>query len=443
MMKEMEIRLMKKFEGSNGYERRNRKYDNFDKKEVICYRCKEKEHYASKCENRRDIKCNICEKMGHYARMCREKNQSGYNTKNNKKHLNYIGIHSSEGSRILDDEFLSDKDEEKRFYPISTRSQKYENAGTNTRRNKTDNFQKGKMDKLAENDKRRLNSESRRELELLDEDSEDEVMANTGNKRMNVIKKALEGKRKKNKCKRCGGIGHFVSDCLTLTEGKRKWYGEERQRNKEKRKEKLKKYVGFEEEFDIMSSPCGLTVSQAMKFIPAYRKHVKRVFRKGKQGENINYIKSSEGKRSSVMRCNAGMEGKVVEAIIDSGAEITAMSRGLMEKLGYEIEKPSNIIIKSANDQKERSLGIIKRVEILLEGEEVTTDMEVIENSDELLILGNDWIKRNVKNIDIDKGEMRIKGKYGIQVIPIEFTRETDDEEEEYESEEDMREAYC
>src|SRR4051795_5366911 len=139
------------------------------------------------------------------------------------------------------------------------------------------------MDKLAENDKRRLNSESRRELKLLDEENEDEVMANTGNKRMNAIKKALEGKRKKNKCKRCGGIGHFVSDCSTLTEGERKWYGKERQQNKEKRKGKSKKYVEFEEEFDIMSSPCRLTVSQAMKFIPAYKKHIKRIFRKGKR----------------------------------------------------------------------------------------------------------------------------------------------------------------
>ena len=50
-----------------------------------------------------------------------------------------------------------------------------------------------------------------------------------------------------------------------------------------------------------------------------------------------------------------------------------------------------------------------------MEGEEVITDMEVIENLVELLILGNDWIKRNVKNIDIENGEMRIKGKYGIQ----------------------------
>src|SRR4051812_14721268 len=115
------------------------------------------------------------------------------------------------------------------------------------------------MDKLAENDKRKLNSESRRELDLLDEDSEDKVMANVKNKRMDVIKKALEGKKKKNKCKRCGGIGHFVSDCPTLTEGEKKWYGEERQQNKEKRKRKLKRYVKFEEEFDIMSSPCGLT----------------------------------------------------------------------------------------------------------------------------------------------------------------------------------------
>src|SRR5256714_1698814 len=224
MMKEMEIQLMKKFEGSNGYEKRNRRYDNFDKKEIICYRCREKGHYASECGNKRDIKCNICGKMGHYARMCREKNQSGYNSKNNKRHLNYIGIHSSERSRILDDEFSSDEDEEKRFYSILTRNQKYGNAGTNTRRNKTDNFQQRKMDKLVENDKRRLNSESRRELELLDEDSEDEVMTDTGNKRLNGIKRALEAKRKKNRCKRCGGIGHFVPDCPTLTEKERKWH---------------------------------------------------------------------------------------------------------------------------------------------------------------------------------------------------------------------------
>src|SRR4051794_6348100 len=95
------------------------------------------------CKNRRveeEIRCYSCEKMGHYAKKCKEKNQSVYNTKNNNRHLNYIGIHYNEGSRILDNKSSSDEDNEKRFYSISTRSHKYENARTNTRKNKTDNF---------------------------------------------------------------------------------------------------------------------------------------------------------------------------------------------------------------------------------------------------------------------------------------------------------------
>src|SRR5437763_15178946 len=103
----------------------------------------------------------------------------------------------------------------------------------------------------------------------------------------------------------------------------------------------------------------GHVPSKYQHCIPAYKKHVKRVFKKGKQGENVNYIKSSEGERSMAMRCNAGIEGRVIEAIIDSEAEVTAMSRGLMDKLGYEIDEPSNIIIKSANGQRNRSLGRI------------------------------------------------------------------------------------
>src|SRR3954452_19060239 len=102
-MDEMKIQLIQISGGNNEYERKNRRYNNFDKKEIICYKCNEKGHIATNCKNRRDIKCYICEKMGHYASTCREKNQLEYNTKNNKRRLNYIGIHFSEGSRILDD----------------------------------------------------------------------------------------------------------------------------------------------------------------------------------------------------------------------------------------------------------------------------------------------------------------------------------------------------
>src|SRR5207248_10764204 len=94
-------------------------------------------------------------------------------------HLNYLGIDSSERSEIpTKGEFSSDEDYERRFYPVSTRSQeKYRNARTN-KRNKLDNNEYWRINKLAEQNNRRLNSESQKELKLQNDenDSSDDDM---------------------------------------------------------------------------------------------------------------------------------------------------------------------------------------------------------------------------------------------------------------------------
>src|SRR5207248_6458109 len=48
MMKEMKIQLMKSFNGGNSYEKRNRGYNNNNRREIICYRCRKKGHFSSK-----------------------------------------------------------------------------------------------------------------------------------------------------------------------------------------------------------------------------------------------------------------------------------------------------------------------------------------------------------------------------------------------------------
>ena len=131
MMKEMKIQLMKSFNGGNSYEKRDRGYNNNNRREITCYKCGKKGHYSSNCEEEGEMKCYNCGKNGHMAKVCKNKgNQTGYSAKNRERNLNYIGIHSSEGRRIWEDESSSDEDDEKRVYPISTRKQKYENAGT-------------------------------------------------------------------------------------------------------------------------------------------------------------------------------------------------------------------------------------------------------------------------------------------------------------------------
>src|SRR5256886_13686782 len=49
-MKEMKIQFMKSFNGGNSYEKRDRGYNNNNRREITCYRCGKKGHYASNCE---------------------------------------------------------------------------------------------------------------------------------------------------------------------------------------------------------------------------------------------------------------------------------------------------------------------------------------------------------------------------------------------------------
>src|SRR5437764_6846643 len=277
MFKEMKIQLLQEVRGNNSY--RNTGYRN--NREVICYKCGKKGHYSPNCREKetQEKKCYTCGSKNHLARECNnrgnqrdnirnntrrnERNNNRDNSKNNECHLNYLGIDSSERREIpTEGEFSSDEDYERRFYPVSTRSQeKYRNARTN-KRDKLDNNEYQRIDKLAEQNNRRLNSESQKELELQNDenDSSDEdmdsqrepVKDNEMNKRNNAIMKALETKRRKNKCKKCGGIGHFIPDCPTLTEGEKEWNEKVRQQNREKRKEISKKHVEFEGEFDIL-----------------------------------------------------------------------------------------------------------------------------------------------------------------------------------------------
>src|SRR6266487_2490255 len=69
-MKEMKIQLMKSYNGGNNYEKRDRGYNNSNRREIACYRCGEKGHYASNCEREGEVKCYKCGKNGHMVKAC-------------------------------------------------------------------------------------------------------------------------------------------------------------------------------------------------------------------------------------------------------------------------------------------------------------------------------------------------------------------------------------
>src|SRR5437588_8529885 len=129
------FQLLQEVRGNNSY--RNTGYRN--NREVICYKCGKKGHYAPNCweEKTQEKKCYTCGSKNHLARESNNRgnqrdntrnntrsnvrNNNRDNLRNNERHLNYLGIDSSEGSEIpTEGESSSDEDNERRFYPVST-----------------------------------------------------------------------------------------------------------------------------------------------------------------------------------------------------------------------------------------------------------------------------------------------------------------------------------
>ena len=140
--------------------------------EKKCYTCGSKNHLARECNNRGNQRDNTRNNTRNNTRS-NERNNNRNNSRNNERHLNYLGMDSSEGNEIpTEGEFSSDEDYERRFYPVSTRSQgKYRNARTN-KRDKLDNNEYQRIDKLVEQNNRRLNSESQKELKLQNDEND-------------------------------------------------------------------------------------------------------------------------------------------------------------------------------------------------------------------------------------------------------------------------------
>ena len=157
--------------------------------------------------------------------------------------------------------------------------------------------------------------------------------------------------------------------------------------------------------------------------------------------KKVNYFGKEEKQNTMAMKCRGEVEGIKLNVIIDSGAANCVMTSKLMEKLEYDIDRPSKLIAVTANGTRIQSLGEID-IELYLEDEPVKATVQVIESKDETLILGNDWLQKMKTIIDWREKMMSIKNQGEHIDIPVEIMMEdydseedeSDDEEYEYEN---------
>src|SRR5579864_8585536 len=103
------------------------------------------------------------------------------------------------------------------------------------------------------------------------------------------------------------------------------------------------------------------------------------------------------------------------------------------------------MVITTANGARTRSLGIVDKIPIVVGKIEIPTSFQVLESKDEILILGNDWLRETSAVMNWNQSTLTIlKGNYSIR-IPVTFTKtakvttqedeELEDDYDEYEEE--------
>ena len=122
---------------------------------------------------------------------------------------------------------------------------------------------------------------------------------------------------------------------------------------------------------------------------------MQRALRRTRDKDSIkeaNYVESDEDEFTTAAKCSLRITNQVVSAIVDSGVATSIITHKLLKRLGYNITRPSRLIVVTANGAHTRSLGIADNVLITIGQARIMTSFQVLESKDEVLILGNNWL---------------------------------------------------
>src|SRR3954447_6462071 len=189
----------------------------------------------------------------------------------------------------------------------------------------------------------------------------------------------------------------------------------------------------------------GLTVGQASHLSPKYRAGMRQAVKRSYvQEKEANLAESDEDDSTTAAKVTLRIAGKAQTAIIDSGAATSIITKALLDRLGYEVNKPSKLVVVTANGARTKSLGIVNNLPITLGKISTPTSFQVLESKDEVLILGNEWLRENKAIMDWKQFMLTIQEGQKVEKISVALTRTAkvdaweNSEEEEEDEEQDI-----
>ena len=176
----------------------------------------------------------------------------------------------------------------------------------------------------------------------------------------------------------------------------------------------------------IKDLPCGLTIGQAARLVPGYRSQLRNATTRhyNKEEKETNLINSDEDdENTTAAKINIRINGKALSAVVDSGAATNIITSALQKRLKLGIDKPSKMVMVTANGTRIKSSGIINKVPLTIGKSQVPSFFEVLESKDETLILGNKWLRKMDAILDWKQSILTIRQGATTARIPFSTTK--------------------
>jgi hypothetical protein len=143
--------------------------------------------------------------------------------------------------------------------------------------------------------------------------------------------------------------------------------------------------------------------------------------------------------KTTAVKGDVKINGRLIRAIIDTGAAISVITKTLLDDLQVEIKESSNSRLVGFDGNKSISLGK-SEIEIELGNWIIPTIVEVIDSNKRDLIIGTKSLAGMDANIDLKEKKMTLKVNNEDTIeIPIYYTHSEDlndeiSDEEDYDS---------
>jgi hypothetical protein len=147
--------------------------------------------------------------------------------------------------------------------------------------------------------------------------------------------------------------------------------------------------------------------------------------------------------KTTAVKGDVKINGRLIRAIIDTGAAISVITKALLDDLQVEIKESSNSRLVGFDGNKSISLGK-SEIEIELGNWIIPTIVEVVDSNKRDLIIGTKSLAGMDANIDLKEKKMTLKVNNEDTIeIPIYYTHSEDlndeiSDDEEYDSDDSI-----